>query len=239
MNLMPGVLSLIGFACLSLGFIGAAVGAYTDRWRLTWPLVLLLISSSLASFAGCASQPPPPVIVQAAPKPPPPPAIPSDPYANLPTDVAEAIKHNQTPTLQHGITRVEAYSPDRQYPLLCQRLHVTEIRLRPDETTDKNNVKVGDKERWGTIIGDHTVLIFPEASPTSITVAGAQLTIPGEPNMVTNLVIHTSAGNDYVFNPVKATGRKDFDQAIAFYYPEYTRARDAYRKQLIQQEAQQ
>jgi type IV secretory pathway VirB9-like protein len=86
-------------------------------------------------------------------------------------------------------------------------------------------------------VGDHTVLVFPTGSPTSITVPGAQVTIPADPNMVTNLVIHTTAGNDYVFNPVKAIKGKNFDQAVAFYYPDYVRAQDVARKQALQQEA--
>ena len=184
-------------------------------------------------ISGCAAQPPPPpVVVQAAPKPTPAP-IPADPYATLPTDVAAAIKHNQTPTLHHGITLVQPYSPDLQYPLNCQPLHVTQIRLRDDETTDKDNVKVGDKDRWGTIIGDHTVLIFPLGTNTSITVPGAQVTIPADPHMQTNLVIHTTMGNDYVFNPVKIG--KPFTEKVEFYYPDYVRAQDAARKQAMQE----
>lgn len=98
----------------------------------------------VTTFTGCAATPPPPppVVVQAAPTPAP---IP-DPYAGLPPDVADAIKHNQTPTLHHGITLVQPYSPDLQYPLDCQSLHVTEVRLRDDETTDKDDVKVGDRD---------------------------------------------------------------------------------------------
>ena len=183
---------------------------------------------------GCAAQPPPPPVVQVAPPPAPAPApIPPDPYASLPSDVAEAIKHNETPTLHHGITLVQPYSPDLQYPLNCQPLHVTQIRLRDDETTDKDNVKVGDKDRWGTIIGDHTVLIFPLGTNTSITVPGAQVTIPADPHMQTNLVIHTSMGNDYVFNPVKIG--KPFTEKVEFYYPDYVRAQDAARKQAMQE----
>jgi Conjugal transfer protein len=182
-------------------------------------------------IGGCSSQPPPPpVVVQAAPTPAPPP-IPEDPYATLPTDVAYAIKHNETPTLHHGITLVQPYSPDLQYPLNCQPLHVTQIRLRDDETTDKDDVKVGDKDRWGTIIGAHSVLIFPLGTNTSITVPGAQVTIPPDPHMQTNLVIHTTMGNDYVFNPVKLG--KPFTEKVEFYYPDYVRAQDAARKQAM------
>jgi hypothetical protein len=110
--------------------------------------VKILGSCAIAAcLVGCASQPPPPppVIVQAAPTP----APILDPHASLSSDVAEAIKHNQTPTLQHGITWVEPYSPDLQYPLHCKPLHVTQIRLQLDESTDKDDIKVGDKDRWG------------------------------------------------------------------------------------------
>jgi type IV secretory pathway VirB9-like protein len=197
-----------------------------NRENLRDALIGLAIASALALWLGaCASQPPPPIVV-AAPTPAPTP-IPKDPYADLSPDVADAIKHNQTPTFQHGITLVYPYSPDLQYPVNCQPLHVTEIRLRPDEWTSKENVKVGDKDRWGTIVGDHTVLLFPTGTSTSITVAGAQIRIPGDPNMVTNLVIHTSAGHDYIFNPVRI--HKPLTQAIEFYYPDEVRAQEAQR----------
>jgi hypothetical protein len=212
-----------------------------NRDNLRDALIAAAIGSAITLYLNaCASQPPPPpVVAQATPTPTP---IPSDPYATLPTDVAEAIKHNQTPTLRHGITLVQPYSSDLRYPLNCQSLHVTQIRLRDDETTDKDNVKVGDKDRWGTIIGDHTVLIFPLGSNTSITVPGAQITIPADPHMVTNLVIHTTMhlpngklipGNDYIFDPVKLS--KPFTEKIEFYYPDYVRAQDAARKQAMQE----
>ena len=175
------------------------------------------------------------MVVQAAPKPTPAP-IPADPYATLPTDVAEAIKHNQTPTLHHGITLVQPYSPDMQYPLNCEPLHVTQIRLAPDESTNKDNVKVGDKDRWATIVGDHSVLLFPLGTNTAITVPGSQVTIPADPHMVTNLVIATNKGHNYVFNPVKLG--KPFTEAVEFYFPDEVRAQDAAHKQAMQQEAQ-
>ena len=205
-------------------------------------ITVLVIGTTL--FTGCTTQaPPPPPVVVAAPAPTPVP-IP-DPYAPLSSDVAAAIKHNQTPTLQHGITTVWPYSADRVYPLNCAALHVTQIRLRDDETTDKDNVKVGDKDRWGTIVGDHTVLIFPLGSVSSIAVPGAQITIPPDPHMQTNLAIHTTlhlpngelvAGNDYMFDPVKEVkASKSFTEKVEFYYPDWVRQQDAARKQ---QEAQ-
>jgi len=194
-------------------------------------IILAALCATALAMSGCAAQPPPPpVVVQAAPTPTP---VPPDPYAGLSPDVADAIRHNQTPTLRHGITLVQPYSPDLQYPLNCQPLHVTQIRLRDDETTDKDNVKVGDKDRWGVIVGDHTVLVFPLASNVRITVPGAQVTIPPEPNMVTNLVIHTTMGNDYVFNLVKI-GRPSTEK-VEFFYPDYVRAQDAARKQALRE----
>src|SRR6266436_854244 len=166
----------------------ATVGTKRYRKEPFAGLATVSFPRAAAATPGCTTQaPPPPPVVVAAPAPTPTP-IP-DPYASLPSYVAEAIKHNQTPTLQHGITTVWPYSADRVYPLNCAALHVTQIRLRDDETTDKDNVKVGDKDRWGTIVGDHTVLIFPLGSTTSITVPGAQVRIPADPNMKTNLVI--------------------------------------------------
>jgi len=195
-----------------------------DRW---------LIAAVFPMFIfGCATTPPPPVVVQAPPAPAPTPSIPSDPYASLPPDVVEAIKHNETPTFKHGITWVWPYSPDLQYPLHCQPLHVTQIRLQPDEWTDKNNVKVGDKDRWGTIIGDHSVLIFPLGSTVAITVPGAQITIPADPTMETNLVITTNKGHQYVLNPVKIG--KPFTQAAEWYYPQEVRAAEAARQAALE-----
>jgi hypothetical protein len=204
-------------------------------------ITVLLFATIL--FFGCAAQPPPPapVVVQAAPTP----APISDPYAGMPTDEAEAIKHGQTPVLQHNGTTVYPYSPDLRYALNCQALHVTMIRLRDDETTDKDDVKVGDRDRWGTIIGAHTVLVFPLGSATPVTVPGAPIRIPADPHMVTNLAIHStihlangqSASGDYIFDPVteiKApTTEKPFTEKIEFYYPELVKAQAAARDAAI------
>ena len=59
----------------------------------------LIAAVFLMFIFGCATTPPPPVVVQAPPAPAPTPSIPSDPYASLPPDVAEAIKHNETPLM--------------------------------------------------------------------------------------------------------------------------------------------
>lgn len=181
---------------------------------------------------GCAQQQPAPVpvVVQAAPAPTPAP-IP-DPYASLSPDVAAAIKHGDTPTLQHGITTLFPYSPDLQYPLNCQPLHVVQIRLESDEQTTKDDTKLGDSDRWGTLIGQHTVLVFPKDSPTPITVPGAQVVIPGAPNMHSNLAIATNRGRYYTFD---LRIRKPFTPSVSFYYPDDVRAQAAAFKQ---QEAQ-
>jgi type IV secretory pathway VirB9-like protein len=197
--------------------------------------LILCAAIVLLSVSGCATQAPPPapVVVQPAP---PPPLIPPDPYAGLSSDVAYAIKHNETPTLRHGITTVWPYNPDWAYPLNCQPLHVTQIRLRPDETTTKDDVKIGDRDRWGTIVGNHTVLVFPLGSDVPISVPGAQQTIPRDPGMITNLAIHTSMGNDYIFNPVRIA--KPFTQAVSFYYPDQVRADDAARQAALKEQKQ-
>jgi type IV secretory pathway VirB9-like protein len=164
--------------------------------------------------------------VQAAPTPAP--QIPPDPYANLASDVAEAIKHGDTPTFTHGVTTVFPYSPDQAYQINCSPLHVTQIRLAPDETTNKDDVKIGDGDRWGTIIGDHTVLVFPKGTNVSITVPGAQVRIPADPKMITNIAISTSKGREYILNPVKI-GRP-LTQAVEWYYPDDIRAQYAARQ---------
>ena len=194
--------------------------------QATLQLILAALWATTACLAaGCATQPPPtPVVVQATPKPLP---IPPDPYATLPTDVAEAIKNNQTPTLQHGITTVEAYSPDAEYELNLQPLKVVQIRLAPDESTTKDDTKLGDVTRWGTLIGQHTVLVFPKDSPTPLTVPGAQARIPGAPNMHSNLVIATNQGRYYTFD---LRIRKPFTPSIQFYYPSDVRAQAAARE---------
>lgn len=230
-------LYIVGALMVFTGLIGRGLGGRRKTLLFIFVGWLLTLSPLIT---GCATPPPPPeIIIKHDLMPPPKPVIPDDPYASLPSDIAEAIKHNETPTFHHGISTIYPYSPDMEYPLECQRLHVTQIRLRPDESTDKNNVKVGDRDRWGTIVGDHTVLIFPTGSPVPISVPGAQVIIPADPSMVTNLVIHTSAGNDYVFNPIKATSKKDFDQVVSFYYPSWTRQQAAVRGQLLKQEGQQ
>src|SRR5215469_12872890 len=168
------------------------------RWRnsnkIYFAMLSLVLCGVLMAFAGCAAQPvaSPQVVVKHDLAPPPKPVIPDDPYLSLPADVAAAIRSNQSRTFHHGVTWIEPYSPDLQYPLHCKPLHVTQIRLQLDEFTDKDDVKIGDKDRWGTIVGPHSVLVFPLGTNTNITFPGAQVSIPRDPNMVTNLVISTN-----------------------------------------------
>jgi Conjugal transfer protein len=217
------------------GLIGSFIAGlkYRNSGGVYLAMLGILLSSVVFMFGGCATQPPPPPPVVAVAPPPPKPQIPDDPYVGLPSDVADAIRSNQTPTFRHGITLVWPYSADLQYPLNCQPLHVTQIRLAPDETTDKNNVKVGDKNRWGTIIGKHTVLIFPLGTNVSITVPGAQQTIPAAPHMETNLVIATNKGHQYVLNPVRIG--KPFTEAVEWYYSDEVRAQYAARQAALKE----
>jgi Conjugal transfer protein len=195
-------------------------------------------------MSGCAATPPPPVVVQTAPTPAPTP-IPDDPYLKLPTDEAEAIKHNQTPILRHNGTVVYPYSADFHYTLNCKPLHVVMIRLQDNETTTKENVKVGDVTRWSTIVGDHTVLVFPLDTAVPITVPGAQVTIPAAPNMITNLAIHSTlhnpdgstSGLDYIFDPVQIVKRgAPFTEKVEFFYPDLVRAQAAAREAALKQQ---
>ena len=222
----------IAYEAIAISFL---LGIYWRNSQMIYLAMMgIVLGGVLIAFSGCATQPPPPVPVAVAiPPPPPKPPIPDDPYLGLPADVADAIRNNQTPTFHHGITWVWPYSPDLQYPLYCQPLHVTQIRLQPDETTDKNNVKIGDKNRWGTIIGKHTVLVFPLGINVSITVPGAQQTIPADPQMITNLVISTSKGHQYVLNPVKIG--KPFTEAAEWYYPDEIRNQYAARQTALKE----
>lgn len=231
------VTTATGYLALTGWVVSLILGAVyrKDARRYIGYLGIIVCSVLLLFSYGCSTPPPPPVVT-AAPVAVATPTVPPDPYAGMPSDEAEAIKHNETPILHHGITTIFPYSPDLQYPLHCAALHVTQVRLREDETTDKDNVKVGDQDRWGTIIGQHSVLIFPKGTNRTITVPGAQFSIPADPQMITNLVIHTTLGNDYVFNPVDM--KKPYTQAVNFYYPELVRAQAAARQAALKQAGQ-
>jgi type IV secretory pathway VirB9-like protein len=175
-------------------------------------LVLALV------LVGCASQPPP-----AAPPiaytPPPKIVVPPDPYADHSPDVVAAIKNNQTPTLQDGIAVLFPYSANQQWTLYCQPLRATEIRLNPDEWTDKDSVVLGDSVRWTIKVGEQAVMVEP-------------LGTSADPNMTSNLIIHTNKRSYHLM--LKLGGRPM--PAIAWYYPTQVRQADTAR-QLAQRQA--
>jgi hypothetical protein len=230
------------FFVLTVIFIGGSYAAakllqYNNSASAPFILIFLCatgICALILGMTGCATPQPAPVIVQ-APAPIAKPTPISDPYTDLPTDEADAIRHGRDQVFHHGVTTVMPYSPDRAYKLNCQPLHVTQVRLAPNETTDKNNVRIGDKNRWGTLIGDHVVLIYPRGHNTTITVSvpGAQVSAAPDPDMKTNLVIATSLGNVYTFDPVEIG--KPFTEAVEFYYPLKVRAQDAARQAAIKE----
>lgn len=171
--------------------------------------------------AGCATQSPP-VVVQQAPPPKPQIVIPPDPYQGLPADVVAAIKSGSNDTITNGITTIYRYSPDEQWTLNCQPLEATEIRLAPDEYTDKDNAVLGDSVRWDIKIGGQAVMVKP---------LGDSL----DPKMTTNLVIHTDKRSYHLLLRI----RKPFSAAIAWYYPDTVKAEDAARQAAIKEAAAQ
>ncbi len=172
-------------------------------------------------LAGCASQPPPApvIIVKHDLAPPPRIVVPPDPTANLSPDVQAAIKEHQTPTLQDGIATIIPYSPNQSWTVYCAPLSATEIRLNPDETTDKDSVILGDSLRWAIKVSRQAVMVEPLGSMA-------------DPHMVTNLIIATNR-RSYHF---QLRLRSKPMAAIAFYYPDDVRQLEVAR-QLAQAEA--
>ena len=170
-------------------------------------------------LASCASQPPPMPIVQVAPPPKKEIIIPPDPMANLPPDVQAAIQNHQTPTLHDGIATIYAYSPNQQWKIFCAPLQPTEIRLNPDETTDKDSVVIGDSLRWTIKVSRQAVMVEP-------------LGTTADPNMMTTMIIATSRRSYHFLLRLRAKPMT----AIAFYYPDDLQQLEAAR-QLAQQEA--
>jgi len=172
-------------------------------------------------LVGCASQPPaPPPIVVAAP------AkkeitIPPDPFDGLSPDVRAAIESKQTPTLHDGIAVLFPYSANSDWTIYCQPLRATEIRLNADESTDKDNVVIGDSVRWTMKIGTQAVMVEP-------------LGTSADANMTTNLIIHTDKRSYHLMLRL----RSKFMPAVQWYYPETVRRLQAAR-QLAQREAAQ
>jgi type IV secretory pathway VirB9-like protein len=172
--------------------------------------------------AGCATQPPPAPVVVQAPQPKPEIVIPPDPWQGLPADVVAAIKSGSTDTIKNGITTIYLYSPDEQWTVNCQPLEATEIRLAPDEYTDKDNAVLGDGVRWDIKIGGQAVMVKP---------LGDNL----DPKMETNLVIHTDKRSYHLLLRI----RKPFSAAVAWYYPDMVKAEDAARQAAIKEAAAQ
>jgi type IV secretory pathway VirB9-like protein len=184
-----------------------------NRENLRDALIAAAIGGAIAlAVDGCATQPPAPPIVTV-----PPPKkevyVPPDPYAGLPSDVQAAIKNHQTPTLQSGITTIFPYSPDTEWTLYCQPLRATELRLAPDEYTDKDSVILGDSVRWAVRIGLHSVMVEP-------------LGTAADPHMITNLVISTNQRSYHVLLRLR---RQQMD-AVSWYYPDEVRAAEAQRE---------
>jgi type IV secretory pathway VirB9-like protein len=133
--------------------------------------------------------------------------------------VVAAIKNNQTPTLHDGIAVLYPYSANQQWTLYCQPLRATEIRLNPDEWTDKDSVVLGDSVRWTIKVGEQAVMVEP-------------LGTTADPNMTSNLIIHTNKRSYHLM--LKLSGRPM--PAVAWYYPAQVRQADAAR-QLAQRQA--
>jgi type IV secretory pathway VirB9-like protein len=179
-----------------------------------YPLVAIAVL-----LASCASQPPaPPPIVKVV-APPPKVIIPPDPMADLSPDVRQAIETHQTPTLHDGITVLFPYDPNQQWTVYCQPLRATEIRLSPDESTDKDSVVLGDSVRWAIKIGRQAVMVEP-------------LGTASDPNMTTNLVIDSNRRSYHLILKL----RSRYMPAVQWYYPDDVRQQQAAR-QLAQHDA--
>jgi type IV secretory pathway VirB9-like protein len=163
-------------------------------------------------FAGCAAKQPP-VIVQAAPPPKKQIVIPPDPMADLSPDVQTAIRNHQTPTLQDGIATIIPYSPNQSWTVNCAPLRATEIRLNPDEHTDKDSVILGDSLRWAVKVSRQAVMVEP-------------LGTSADPNMVTNLIIATNRRSYHFTLRLRSKPMA----AIGFYFADDVRQLEAARR---------
>jgi type IV secretory pathway VirB9-like protein len=172
-------------------------------------------------LAGCASQPPPTpmVIVKHDLAPPPAVVVPRDPMANLSPDVQAAIRNHQTPTLHDGIATIYPYSPNKSWTVYCAPLTATEIRLNPDESTDKDGVVLGDSVRWSIKVSRQAVMVEP-------------LGTTDDPNMVSNLIIATNRRSYHFILRLRTKAMT----AVQFYYADDVRQLEAAR-QVAQAEA--
>jgi type IV secretory pathway VirB9-like protein len=148
--------------------------------------------------------------------------IPPNPYQGLPADVVSAIKSGSTETIRNGITVLYPYSQDEQWTVNCQPLEATEIRLAPDEYTDKDNTVLGDSVRWDIKIGGQAVMVKP---------LGDAL----DPKMTTNLVIHTDKRSYHLMLRIG----KPWTPAVQWFYPDTVKAEDAARQAAIKEAAAQ
>jgi type IV secretion system protein VirB9 len=98
-------------------------------------------------------------------------------------------------------------------------LRATEIRLNPDESTDKDGVILGDSLRWAVKVSKQAVMVEP-------------LGTTADPNMVTNLIIATNRRSYHFLLRLRAKPTA----AVQFYYPDDVRQLEAAR-QLAQAEA--
>jgi type IV secretory pathway VirB9-like protein len=114
------------------------------------------------------------------------------------------------------------YSANQQWTLYCQPLRATEIRLNPDESTDKDSVVLGDAVRWAIKVGEQAVMVEP-------------LGTSADPNMTSNLIIHTNKRSYHLMLKLRSQPMP----AIAWYYPAQVRQADADRQQAQREAAAQ
>jgi type IV secretory pathway VirB9-like protein len=180
--------------------------------------------ATMILLASCASKQPPPMQIVKVEAPPPKRqiVIPPDPLDGLAPNVRRAIETHRTPTLRDGITVLFPYNPNHEYTVYCQPLRATEIRLNPDEYSDKDNVVLGDSVRWAIKIGMQAVMVEP-------------LGTAADPDMTTNLVLHTNK-RSYHIN-LRLSSR--YMEAVQWYYPEDVHEQQAARQQTQREAAAQ
>jgi type IV secretory pathway VirB9-like protein len=200
-----------------------------QEYKATTTILKLGILSAIGIIAlatlcqGCATQPLPAPVVIHDPAPKAQVVIPDNPYAGLNPQVAAAIRAGQTPVIKSGISTLYAYSPDVLYKVNCSTMWATEIRLNPDEQTDRDAITIGDTERWSIKVGTHSVTVKP---------LGTTL----DPKMMTDLIIATDKPRSYHFQ-LFLKGKPN--NAIGFYFPDDIKARAAAREVALKEAAKQ
>jgi hypothetical protein len=229
--------------------------AWSERKEAWATAIILGLVAGLFAIVifGCAAKTPPIVIVKHDLAPPQKPAIPRDPYALLPPDIAAAIRRGDNTTVfHHGTSWIYPYSPDRKYVVKCRPNFATRIVLRDDEDTDENNVILGDSTRWDFKIGMHAILLKPLGTNKPIAIPDTeQRTIqidprtnkpvkppeqvrPPDPDMNTNLLITT---NKRIYDVWARIGRPLTD-TLSWYYRDDVRREAAEREQALKEAAQ-